>query len=318
MNTSISVAPMMDWTDRHCRYFLRLLNAEAVLYTEMIPSMAVTHGDKGRFLNFNPEEEPLIIQFGGSDRKELAAAAKHAAAWGYRAINLNCGCPSERVQAASFGACLMNEPHLVADVCSAMAESGLPVGVKTRIGVDEQDSEQFLHDFVGVVAEQGGVNHFVIHARKAWLHGLSPKENRTVPPLNYDRVYRLKKKFPQLTIEINGGFTTIDEVLKAAPYVDGVMIGRAAYHNPWLLTEMVTEDRKGKQRTREEVANLMLEYIMRQKEKGVPPKVVTRHMLGLYHAVPHGKSWRQHLTFQHDLGIAAFYQQRQQKIEQHI
>ena len=231
----LCVAPMMDWTDRHCRYFHRLLAPNARLYTEMVTTGAVLHGDREHILGFSAAEHPVAIQLGGSEPAELAASARIAAEFGYDEINLNVGCPSDRVQRGAFGACLMREPGLVRDCLAAMREAvTIPVTVKTRLGVDECDSWAFLRDFVGTVAESG-VDTFIIHARKAWLKGLSPRQNRKVPPLDYQRVYRLKQEFPTLTVVLNGGLADGEAVAAALARVDGVMLGRAAYQNPWLL-----------------------------------------------------------------------------------
>ncbi|MDO8718745.1 MAG: tRNA dihydrouridine(20/20a) synthase DusA, partial [Polaromonas sp.] len=229
----LSVAPMMDWTDRHCRYFHRLLSRHALLYTEMVTTGALIHGDVARHLRFNAEEHPVALQLGGSEAADLAHCARLGEQWGYQEINLNCGCPSERVQRGAFGACLMNEPQLVADCVKAMVDVvSVPVTVKHRIGIDKRESYEFVRDFVGTVSEAGCLT-FVVHARNAWLKGLSPKENREVPPLRYELVHRLKQDFPELTICINGGITTGEEVTTQLAQLDGVMVGREAYHNPW-------------------------------------------------------------------------------------
>ena len=231
----LSVAPMMDWTDRHCRYFHRLLTRRALLYTEMVTTGALLHGDVPRHLRFNVEEHPLALQLGGSEPADLAQAAKLGEQWGYDEINLNCGCPSERVQRGAFGACLMAEPQLVADGVKAMLDAvSVPVTVKHRIGIDKGESYDLVRDFVGIVS-QTGCQTFIVHARNAWLQGLSPKENREVPPLRYEFVHRLKKDFPQLHIMINGGIDSAEQVHEQLQHIDGVMIGREAYHNPWWL-----------------------------------------------------------------------------------
>ncbi|NNC98316.1 MAG: tRNA dihydrouridine(20/20a) synthase DusA, partial [Gammaproteobacteria bacterium] len=237
-NRRLSIAPMMDWTDRHCRYFLRQITQQSLLYTEMITAQALKHGDVERHLYFREEEQPCALQVGGSDPGLLANAAKLGEEYGYKEINFNIGCPSERVQSGSFGACLMAEPQLVAECVAAMeAVVSVPVTVKTRIGIDDQDSYEFLHKFVDTISNQSKCNVFIIHARKAWLSGLSPKQNREIPPLDYERVYRLKKDFQNLHISINGGITSLDQVEEHLKHVDGVMVGREAYKNPYFLAE---------------------------------------------------------------------------------
>jgi tRNA-dihydrouridine synthase A len=237
----MSVAPMMDWTDRHCRTFHRLLTQRTRLYTEMVTTGALIHGDVERHLRFNDEEHPVALQLGGSEPADLAQCAKLGEQWGYDEINLNCGCPSERVQRGSFGACLMNEPQLVRDCVKAMVDTvSVPVTVKHRIGIDKTESYEFVRDFVGTVAE-GGCHVFIVHARNAWLKGLSPKENREVPPLRYEMVHQLKRDFPQLTIVLNGGVTTTAQVHEQLKHVDGVMVGREAYHHPWWMSEWDSE-----------------------------------------------------------------------------
>ena len=284
MRHRLCVAPMMDWSDRHFRFFMRLINREAFLYTEMITTGALIHGDVDRHLAFHESEHPLAIQLGGCDPEELTICSKIAERYGYDEINLNIGCPSERVQRGAFGACLMAEPGLVADcVKKIMAEVNLPVTVKHRIGIDTIKDYSFVHDFVKTVAA-AGCGTFIVHARNAVLKGLSPKENREVPPLRYDYVYRLKRDFPALEIIINGGIVSIQEIEEHLKHVDGVMLGRAAYHNPWLLADA------GK--TRAEVVRKMANYA-----KGVPLiRHVTRHMLGLYHATPRARLWRRMLS----------------------
>jgi len=297
INRLLSVAPMMDWTDRHCRFFHRLLAPRAVLYTEMVTTGAIIHGDADRFLAYNPEELPLALQLGGSEPGDLAHCARLAEQWGYSEINLNVGCPSDRVQRGSFGACLMLEPELVADCMSAMREAvGIPVTVKTRLGVDDHDSYAFVSDFVGRIAATGsGV--FIMHARKALLSGLSPKQNRDVPPLHYDRVYRLKREYPGLTVIVNGGIDTCEAVAEHLRYVDGVMLGRAAYHTPWLLAECQQRLHGGQAPgTREDVVEAMTEYLESQLQQGVAAKNVSRHMLGLFHGLPGAKAWRRYLS----------------------
>jgi tRNA-dihydrouridine synthase A len=291
------VAPMMDWTDRHCRYFLRLLSRRARLYTEMIPCGAILHGDRARVLRFHPDERPLALQLGGSEPDELADCARIAADFGYDEINLNVGCPSGRVQTGRFGACLMAEPARVAEGVAAMAAANLPVTVKTRTGIDDRDSEAFLHDFVATVAA-AGCRTFIVHARKAWLRGLSPKENREVPPLDYAKVYRLKQAFPHLEIIVNGGITDLDQAESHLAHADGVMLGRAAYHNPYLLAEV---DRRfygvpQPPPRREEVIAQLVPYLERELAAGTRPHHITRHILGLYQGVPGARAWRRRLS----------------------
>ncbi len=289
---------MMDWTDRHDRYFLRMISRRVLLYTEMIPAGAILHGDRERFLGFDPCERPLALQVGGAEPADLAVCAREAAARGYDEINLNVGCPSDRVQNARFGACLMAEPALVADCVTAMRSAcDLPVTVKTRIGIDDRDSYAELADFVGTVAEAGCAT-FIIHARKAWLRGLSPKQNREVPPLDYDRVYALKRDFPALGIVLNGGVQSLDEAEAHLARVDGVMIGRAAYQSPYLLAEADARffGDPHPVPSREEVARALLPYAAERAGRGVPVKSITRHILGLFNGLPGARQWRRHLS----------------------
>ncbi len=292
------VAPMMDWTDRHCRYFHRLLSRRARLYTEMITADAVLHGDRARLLGFSPEEHPVALQLGGSDPAKLAEAAAIGEAEGYDEINLNVGCPSDRVQEGRFGACLMAEPALVARCVAAMrARVRVPVTVKCRIGIDDQDSEADLERFVATVAG-AGCRTFIVHARKAWLEGLSPKENREVPPLDYPRVHRLKAAHPELEIVINGGIASLDDALVHLGKVDGVAMGRAAYQNPYLLADV---DRRlfGETRpppTRRAVLEALIPYVERHLRAGGRLNNVTRHILGLYHGQPRARAFRRHLS----------------------
>jgi tRNA-dihydrouridine synthase A len=292
------VAPMMDWTDRHCRFFHRQLSARALLYTEMVTAQAVRHGDRIRLLGFDPREAPVALQLGGCDPALLADAARWGEDFGYAEINLNVGCPSDRVQEGRFGACLMAEPALVADCVAAMqAGVGLPVTVKCRIGIDDQDSEAALDRFVSTVAS-AGCRTFIVHARKAWLKGLSPKENREIPPLDYDRVYRLKSIHHGLNIIINGGITSNDSVIKHLEIVDGVMLGRAAYQQPWLLASV---DRAlfgdaPAVATRAEAVARMRPYIAEELARGTWLSRITRHMLGLFHGEPGGRLWRRILS----------------------
>ena len=292
----LSVAPMMDWTDRHCRYLHRLLSRHALLYTEMVTTGALVHGDVPRHLRFNAEEHPLALQLGGSEPADLAHCAKLGEQWGYDEINLNCGCPSERVQRGAFGACLMNEPQLVADCVKAMVDaSSVPVTVKHRIGIDKIESYEFVRDFVGQVSE-AGCKIFIVHARNAWLKGLSPKQNREIPPLRYALVHRLKHDFPALKFSINGGITLNAQVHEHLRLLDGVMVGREAYHNPWWLAEWDAEffGAPPSERTREEVETLMCDYMVREAaEHGTPWSNIARHMLGLRNGLPGARRWRQ-------------------------
>ena len=289
---------MMDWTDRHCRVFHRQLTRHALLYTEMITAQAIRHGDRERLVGFDGREQPVVLQLGGSDTGLLTEAARVGEDFGYREINLNVGCPSNRVQEGRFGACLMAEPELVRDCISVMNRAvRVPVTVKCRIGIDDQDDEVALENFVATVS-QSGCAVFIIHARKAWLKGLSPRENREVPPLNYGRVYDLKRRHPDLTIIINGGITTLDEAELHLRHVDGVMLGRAAYHTPWVLHDV---DRRffgggASVASAVEVVAAMRPYIAEQLARGVWLHHITRHMLGLFHGLPGGKHWRRVLS----------------------
>jgi len=297
LNRTVSVAPMMGWTDRHDRFFLRLISPNALLYTVMITTGALIYGKKFSVLEYNPEEHPVALQLGGSDPKELAECARIAEQYNYDEVNLNCGCPSDRVQKGKFGACLMAEPALVADCIDAMQQATtLPVTVKTRIGIDNQDSYGFLLDFVGKIADKG-CKTFIIHARKALLNGLSPAENRTVPPLNYERAYQLKRDFPNLNIILNGGLQTVDAVQNALTQCDGVMIGREAYTNPWFMAQL--EEAvfgNAAPKTRHQVIEELMPYIERSLTEGVPLKDITRHILGLYQGLPGARRWRQILS----------------------
>jgi tRNA-dihydrouridine synthase A len=286
----------MDWTDRHCRYFHRLITRHTRLYTEMVTTGALLHGDVARHLDYNAEEHPLALQLGGSEPQDLAACARLAQRWGYDEVNLNCGCPSERVQRGAFGACLMNEAALVADCVKAMRDAAdLPVTVKHRIGVDRVESYAFVRDFVGTVAE-AGCEVFIVHARNAWLQGLSPKENREIPPLRYEIVHRLKRELPHLTIVINGGLKDDEAIAAQLEGLDGVMIGREAYHNPYAMADW---DRRffGDERSvpdRSEVEAAMVAYCEHQRaQHGVPWPHIVRHMLGLYNGLPGARKWRQ-------------------------
>jgi len=292
----MSVAPMMDWTDRHCRYFHRLLTRHARLYTEMVTSGALLHGDVPRHLDFDPAEHPVALQLGGSEPADLARCARLGEQWGYDEINLNCGCPSERVQRGAFGACLMAEPALVADCVKAMVDAvAVPVTVKHRIGIDKVESYAFVSDFVGTVAD-AGCRVFIVHARNAWLKGLSPKENREVPPLRYDLVHRLKKDFPGLEIAINGGLTTDEAVAVQLEGLDGAMIGREAYHHPWWLArwDALYYGESGSPLRREDVEERMVAYMEREHARRATPwHSVARHMMGLYNGLPGARRWRQ-------------------------
>jgi len=288
---------MMDWTDRHCRYFHRLLTPSALLYTEMVTTGAIIYGDANRFLAHNPEEYPLALQLGGSETVDLAKCARMAEQRGFDEINLNVGCPSDRVQRGRFGACLMLEPELVKDCMSAMQDVvDIPVTIKTRLGVDAHYSYQYLSDFVGRVAESG-CSVFIMHARKALLAGLSPKQNREVPPLNHDWVYRLKRESPELEIVINGGIDSTAVAVSHLQHVDGVMLGRAAYHNPWILTEcqqqLFTDHVT---RSREDIIETMSLYLAREVETGTAVKHISRHMLGLFQGLPGARAWRRYLS----------------------
>jgi tRNA-dihydrouridine synthase A len=297
-SSRLSVAPMLDWTDRHCRYFHRLLSSETLLYTEMVTTGAIIHG-KGDFLAYSEEEHPLALQLGGSNPLDLATCAKLAEQRGYDEINLNVGCPSDRVQNGRFGACLMAEPELVADCVKAMKDVvDIPVTVKTRIGIDDQDSYEFLTAFVSTVHEKARCDDLTIHARKAWLSGLSPKENREIPPLDYPRVYQLKKDFPQLTIGINGGIKTLEECKEHLAHLDGVMVGREAYQSPYLLAQVDQQifglDKPVKKRR--QVVEEMYPYIERELAKGAYLGHITRHMLGLFQAMPGARQWRRYIS----------------------
>jgi tRNA-dihydrouridine synthase A len=311
----LSVAPMMDWTDRHCRFFHRLLTQRTRLYTEMVTTGALIHGDVKRHLQFDEQENPLALQLGGSEPADLAQCAKLGEQWGYDEINLNCGCPSERVQRGSFGACLMNEPRLVRDCVKAMVDAvSVPVTVKHRIGIDKAESYDFVRDFVGTVAE-GGCNVFIVHARNAWLKGLSPKENREVPPLRYEMVHQLKRDFPKLTIVLNGGVTTTAQVHEQLKHVDGVMVGREAYHHPWWMSAWDSEffaltsiKREGtltpspargegvNQLTRESIEQALIPYLQKEVNNGLHLHTMTRHLMGLWNGEPGGRKWRQVLS----------------------
>lgn len=292
----MSVAPMMDWTDKHCRFFHRLLSLHTLLYTEMVTTGALIHGDVKRHLRFEAQEHPVALQLGGSEPSDLAQSARLGAQWGYDEINLNCGCPSERVQRGAFGACLMNETSLVADCVKAMVDVvDIPVTVKHRIGIDKIESYDFVRDFVGTVAD-AGCEVFIVHARNAWLKGLSPKENREVPPLRYEVVAQLKRDFPQLTIAVNGGIKTDEVVQQQLQQVDGVMVGREAYHNPWWLAswDALYYQDEIIERTREAIEERMVLYMEQEaREHGTHWYSIARHMLGLRNGLAGARRWRQ-------------------------
>lgn len=297
MKNKIYVAPMMDWTDRHCRYFMRLLSPSVFLYTEMVTANALHFGDAESLLRYDDSEHPIAVQLGGSDPALMAEAAARAAGVGFDEININVGCPSDRVQSGQFGACLMAQPDIVADCYSAMQSSiDIPVTVKTRIGIDDHDSDEYLTRFVDALSV-AGCEKFIVHARIAILDGLSPKENRTVPPLNYERVYRLKEAYPDLEIVLNGGISEIDHVEDVLGRVDGVMIGRQAYHHPYFLAELEHHmnptvplpDRRN-------VVERMLPYIKRELEQGERLGRITRHMVGLFAGIPGARAWRRYIS----------------------
>lgn len=296
-NRRFSIAPMLDWTDRHYRYFARLMSSQTLLYTEMVTTGAILHG-KGDYLAYNQEEHPLALQLGGSNVEDLARCAEIAQQRGYDEVNLNVGCPSDRVQNGRFGACLMEEPELVAHCVDAMRQKvDIPVTVKTRIGIDDKDSYEFLCDFITKVSA-AGCDTFIVHARKAWLQGLSPKENREIPPLDYPRVYQLKQDFPGLHISINGGIKSFEEMHAHLAQLDGVMVGREAYQNPYLLAEV---DQKifgldSQVMSRDQVVDAMLPYVEAHLQSGGRLNHISRHMTGLYQGIPGSRSWRRHLS----------------------
>ena len=292
------IAPMLDWTDRHCRFFHRLISQHALLYTEMVTTGALIHGDHHRFLQHNPLQNPVAFQLGGSNPRELAICARMVEDYGYTQVNLNVGCPSDRVQNGRFGACLMAEPELVAECFAAMSLAvAIPVTIKSRIGIDERDSYQELAQFIATIAN-AGCKTFIVHARKAWLSGLSPKQNREVPPLRYDLVYQLKKDFPQLEIIVNGGITSLDQVEEMLKNVDGVMMGREAYHNPYILANV---DRRffcaiSDPLSRHEIVAKLIPYIQEQLKTEVRLNSVSRHILGLFHGEPGARGWRRYIS----------------------
>jgi tRNA-dihydrouridine synthase A len=304
-----SVAPMMDWTDRYCRLFHRALSRHAVLYTEMVTALAIRHGDRGKLLDFDAREQPVVLQLGGSEPQVLAEAARIGEDWGYAAINLNVGCPSDRVQGGHFGACLMATPALVAECVAAMQRAvKIPVTVKCRIGIDDQDSERDFQNFIDVVAS-AGCGTFIVHARKAWLKGLSPKENREIPPLDHDRVRRLKSARPDLQLHLNGGLLDPAKDLALHASLDGLMYGREAYHNPWMLAQVdpLFAGEPQPVTARRDAVEAMFDVVHAMRAANIPLHRLTRHMLGLYHAQPGGRMWRQILSTEGckaDAGIA--------------
>jgi tRNA-dihydrouridine synthase A len=299
ISRAVSVAPMMGWTDRHARYFLRLITKHTLLYTEMVTTGALLNGDRTRFLRFHSTEHPLALQLGGSDPQALAQCTSIAEAAGFDEVNLNVGCPSDRVKSGHFGACLMAQPELVADCVAAMnATATVPVTVKCRVGIDEMDSYHAFQHFISTVAA-AGCDIFIVHARKAWLKGLSPKQNREIPPLKYEYVHRLKKERPELTMVINGGIKTIESIQQQLQIVDGVMIGREAYHNPYMLSSVDKDiylDQHAAIKSREEIVLQLCDYIDRELAEGVPLHSITRHILGLFQGCPGAKAWRRYLS----------------------
>jgi len=298
LNRVFSVAPMLDWTDRHERYFLRLLTRHTLLYTEMVTTGAIIFGDRDRYLRFNPEEHPVALQLGGSDVKHLSECTKIAEDYGYDEVNLNLGCPSNRVQNGSFGACMMAEPELVAECIAGMTQAAeIAVTAKTRIGIDDKDSFEELVHFIGRLHE-AGCNSFVVHARKAILKGLSPKENRTIPPLKYDVVYKIKELFPQCHISINGGVKTLEETTEHLKHVDGVMMGREAYHNPYLLSQVDKQIFNDSHEilSRHQIVESMFPYIEKQLAAGERLQTIVRHMLGIFQGVSGTKAWKRFLS----------------------
>lgn len=298
LSNIFSVAPMLNWTDRHCRFFHRILSRQALLYTEMVATHAILQGDKKRFLSFNSAESPVSYQLGGNNPAELADCAQIIEDYGYAEINLNVGCPSNRVQSGRFGACLMRQPNLVAECVNAMQQRvSIPVTVKSRIGIDKHDSYAELLNFISTIAD-AGCKTFIIHARKAWLSGLSPKQNRQVPPLRYDIVCQIKKDFPELEIILNGGITTLNDAKQLLTQVDGVMVGREAYHNPYLLAEVDAQLFAGTAlpKSRHQVALELIPYISHHLSNGEKLHSITRHILGLFHGISGASTWRRYLS----------------------
>jgi tRNA-dihydrouridine synthase A len=298
IDRSFSIAPMLDWTDRHDRYFLRLISRHTLLYTEMVTTGAILFGDREKYLGFNEAEHPVAVQLGGSDPNDLASCAKIAEQMGYDEVNLNVGCPSDRVKSGNFGACLMADPKLVADCVAAMKSAvSIPVTVKHRIGIDDYDSWEHLCEFIETIAEQGS-DAFIVHARKAWLQGLSPKQNRDIPPLDYELVHRLKKTYPENQFVINGGFKTLEEAKAQLDHVDGVMMGREAYHNPYILADVDSlffgDDYKISERY--EILEKMQPYVESELKKGTRLNSITRHIMGLFHAQGGARLWRRYLS----------------------
>jgi tRNA-dihydrouridine synthase A len=295
---TLSIAPMLDWTDRYYRYFARLITKQTLLYTEMITTGALLHGDRERFLKFDPSEHPVALQLGGSDPSDLAECSRIAEDAGYDEVNLNVGCPSDRVQSGSFGACLMLEPNLVAECIDSMQRAvSIPITVKHRIGIDQDESYETLHHFVDTVAKTG-CHTFIVHARNAWLQGLSPKENREIPPLRYATVHRLKHDFPDLEIIINGGIKSIEAAKEQLNILDGVMIGREAYQNPWILAEVDRDifDDNHPIPNRHEIIEKLMPFVLKEFERGTPLSRITRHILGLFQNQPGAKAWRRHIS----------------------
>ena len=297
IGSRIAIAPMMDWTDRHCRYFMRLLSPSAFLYTEMVTAAAIVHGDADRFLRYSKEEHPIALQLGGSQPDWMAEATSKAASYNYDEINVNVGCPSDRVQSGQFGACLMASPDAVAECIVAMQkETDIPVTVKSRIGIDDQDSYDFLRAFIEPVAA-AGCRRFIVHARVAILEGLSPKENRMIPPLDYERVYRLKRDYPELEIVINGGLASLPQVDAVLGRVDGAMIGRQAYHQPYFLAELEHHLNPGwAMPSRQDVVEKIVPYVDQQVGGGASLNSITRHLLGLFAGQPGARAWRRHIS----------------------
>ncbi len=298
INRAFSIAPMLDWTDRHDRYFLRLISKHVLLYTEMVTTGAILHGDRDRYLAFNDEEHPLALQLGGSNPDDLASCAKIAEQYAYDEINLNVGCPSDRVKSGRFGACLMATPEIVAECVAAMnSVVSIPVTVKHRIGIDDHDSWDELCEFIEIVSASG-CDVFIVHARKAWLHGLSPKENRSIPPLRYDVVHKLKKNYPHNNFIINGGFLTLETAKQQLGFVDGVMMGREAYHNPYILSEVdkIFFNKDTPQLNRQEILESLYPYIEKELKSGARLHSITRHILGLFNGLPGARSWRRYIS----------------------
>ena len=298
-NRRLSIAPMLDCTDRHERYFLRLLSKHILLYSEMVTTNALLHTDPDQFLRHQEFEYPAVLQLGGSNPADLAKCSKMVEESGFQEVNLNCGCPSDRVQNGNFGACLMKDKNLVADCFKAMQDAvSIPVSIKCRIGVDEFDSWEFFRDFIGTIAD-AGCRVFIIHARKAWLKGLSPKENREVPPLNYDTVHRLKAEMPQLNISINGGIKTLDQTLELLQDLDGVMVGREAYENPWFLRDaderIFADTSAAKPESRKALLEAYLPYVEMESARGTPATILVRHIYGLFNGKPGARKFRQYL-----------------------